>query len=266
MTDLKIDELLETLPQRTGHRTRALELFARAEELFTEAVQEANRALGPEASHGLSLTEDTVSSLTSTYRDFQGRVRQQLDTRIWRQVLEEAGVDTLLSRQEHDKLQAQLREQPPEATRQALESRLRQMRSSSEASFEQSIRELYERLERLFRPSTGDGFRARLICAHAIDFMGLRQGWRDDLDDLERILCVLDGAPVPERTERISWVLRDEIPGVSATLRPGEWSNEYLHVQWFKKGSMHVRVLREDLLGRIDEVLEGTGGTSARAV
>jgi hypothetical protein len=65
--------------------------------------------------------------------------------------------------------------------------------------------------------------------------------------DLDRVLCVLDGARLEDITTVVT-ALQEAFP----SKKPGTCESTYFHVRYFKKGTVHLKWKRQDLKNRFN--------------
>ena len=74
---------------------------------------------------------------------------------------------------------------------------------------------------------------------------------RDQLADLDRMLNLLDGKPVPENRHDLSIRLADHISKQHSTV----YEDEYLSIRYFQKGSGHITFKRPDLVEKMNGII-----------
>lgn len=74
--------------------------------------------------------------------------------------------------------------------------------------------------------------------------------------DLDRVFHILDKQEIPERYGGIVGALPNEI-GTCFSLpeSAGEAKTPYFRIKWFKNGNVHVTILADDLLAKLNRVL-----------
>lgn len=72
----------------------------------------------------------------------------------------------------------------------------------------------------------------------------------DELDDLTRVVCVLDGRPEPNHRQGTYAVVTEV-----QMARSAEATTTYFLMRWFKYGNAHVTFTRPDLVEKMDAIL-----------
>ncbi len=74
----------------------------------------------------------------------------------------------------------------------------------------------------------------------------------DRLADLERMLHLLSGKPIPDNRGNITINLDDHIQSVQGK---GRYEDEMFIIKYFKKGSAHITFKRLELIDRINDII-----------
>ena len=93
---------------------------------------------------------------------------------------------------------------------------------------------------------------------------GLNWGWqRDRLADLERMLILLDGKPVPDNRADITRRLGDHI---HENRHSNRYEDEMLVIKYFQKGTAHIVFKRPELVDKLNDIIARhyPGALSAR--
>ena len=82
---------------------------------------------------------------------------------------------------------------------------------------------------------------------------GLNWGWhRDRLADLERMLMILDGKPVPDNRADVTRRLDDHI---HANRHSNRYEDEMFVITYFQKGTAHIVFRRADLTEKLNDII-----------
>jgi hypothetical protein len=82
---------------------------------------------------------------------------------------------------------------------------------------------------------------------------GLNWGWqRDQLADLERMLCLLDSKTIPDNRNDVSIRFMDFIRD---NPREQVFEDEFLTLRFFQKRSGHITFKRLDLVEKINDIV-----------
>lgn len=82
---------------------------------------------------------------------------------------------------------------------------------------------------------------------------GLNHGCqRDRLADLERMLMILDGKPVPDNRADVTRRLGDHI---DANRHNNQYEDEMFAVKYFQKGTAHIVFKRPELVDKLNDII-----------
>ncbi|MBW4308804.1 DUF4942 domain-containing protein, partial [Escherichia coli] len=93
---------------------------------------------------------------------------------------------------------------------------------------------------------------------------GLNWGWqRDRLADLERMLMLLDGQPIPDNRADVTRRLSDHI---HTNRHSNRYEDEMFAIKYFQKGTAHINFKRPELLDKLNDIIARhyPGALSAR--
>ncbi|EIY0670930.1 DUF4942 domain-containing protein, partial [Salmonella enterica] len=82
---------------------------------------------------------------------------------------------------------------------------------------------------------------------------GLNWGWqRDRLTDLERMLMILDGKPVPDNRADVTRRLGEHI---HENRHSNRYEDEMFVIKYFQKGTAHITFKRPELVDRLNDII-----------
>lgn len=82
---------------------------------------------------------------------------------------------------------------------------------------------------------------------------GLNWGWqRDRLTDLERMLLLLDGKPIPDNREDVTRLLGDHIHSKRSSTY---YEDDMFAIRYFQKGTAHITFKRQDLVHKLNDIV-----------
>lgn len=116
--------------------------------------------------------------------------------------------------------------------------------------FERGVLACFRRLSWDYRTNQPFKFGKRIIVKYLLSQGSTNHRVTNELDDLIRVFCVLDGKPEPDHRHgayALVWNARHE--------RRTEAENDYLHLRWFKNGNGHLTFKRLDLVEKINVIL-----------
>ncbi|ELN3633791.1 DUF4942 domain-containing protein, partial [Escherichia coli] len=74
----------------------------------------------------------------------------------------------------------------------------------------------------------------------------------DRLADLERMLHLFSGKPIPDNRENITFRLDDHIQSVQGKAC---YEDEMFSIRYFKKGSAHIKFKNQELVDRLNDII-----------
>jgi hypothetical protein len=77
----------------------------------------------------------------------------------------------------------------------------------------------------------------------------------DELEDLQRVFCILDGKPEEDHRSGLYSRLNSAERGNGAWLSRGVHEDTYMQVRWFKNGNGHITFKRPDLVDRLNQII-----------
>lgn len=261
-----------TIDEIGAQRDRAVELYAKAYDLWCEALQ-AVRAAAP-AFTSYSMPEDAARALrsasTAGRADFLAAMTKVTDQAVWRYLIDSTGLDRLMDATAREQFRAQL-DNPPPATADNCFATMSQLVEDADLIFKRGVATTFSRLDRRFRSHDGFKIGSRMVLDAMLGLDGWWNSYRrhdDTLVDVERAFALLDGKPQPERDAGIVGAIK--LARESATggrFRPAafEAESDYFRVKVFKNGNAHVWFKRDDLLKRVNLLLADYYGASLGA-
>ena len=123
--------------------------------------------------------------------------------------------------------------------------------------FERGVINVFRGLNRNYKTNSPCKFGSKIIVNNLVrwDRWGfhLISGMQADrLADLERMLHLLSGKPIPDNRGNITINLDDHIRSVQGKER---YEDEMFIIKYFKKGSAHITFKRLELIDRINDII-----------
>lgn len=242
-------------------RDKVVAGVGQAMQILTEAANLAKEA-------GIGFPDIEVSETytrTGRYRvggvrndDAVEIARKSCDAGAWQRLLNDSGLRTFMDakarKQWDDALQ---RGDFPPLTVDNIASTFRQMHDTRGEMFERGVIAVFKGLSWNYKTNLPQKFGKRLVlrCVTSQVMRGERCGHPnhrtcDELDDLTRVLCLLEGKPEPDHRNgwhHLIWQARES--------REMCASSEYMTVKLHKNGNGHVTFLRMQPVYRMNEIL-----------
>lgn len=248
-----------TVAELCAHRARAVTLYAEAVEALARA-EEAHAAacqIGGRASLPFLAVE------RNAYGDraaFLPEMQKRMDRDIWRGLILGTPIGSLMDRQEADKFRVSLEKDPPEATEANVRATLERLMGESDEIFRRGLVNAFTRLNRDY--ASNDGFKIgdRIVLTWGVTWckiMGyftLHHTREHELQDIDRVMHVLDGKPAPDHQQGLCAALR------TLTYSRGRdvgttCESDYWRARIFKNGNIHLWPKRADLLERANKII-----------
>lgn len=183
--------------------------------------------------------------------------RRRLDAAGWRMLMDRSGMVALMDSQARDEWRRQLddgarswRDEPsiPELTADNIAATFGDLHGQRQAMFERGVVEVFRGLSWNYKTNSPVKIGKRIIVG-----IGSWSHHNNHLDDLDRVLHVLDGRPQPDHRSSLG------AQTSSARLRDARAAIEtdYLRLQCHKKGTGHVTFKRPDLVDAMNRIIAG---------
>ena len=189
-------------------------------------------------------------------------IRKRLDAMTWAHLMSESGLRTFMdakARREWDEKISKL--ECPAATIDNVRATFGNMYDARGEIFERGVINCFKALSWDYKTNQPFKFGRRLVMRFirgkitsargggtSLGYVNMRSS--DELDDLTRVLTVLDGKPEPDH--RDGWY--SKLNHVNKTTDP-DAENDYLRVACFRNGNGHVTFKRPDLVDRMNQIL-----------
>ncbi|BBU81045.1 restriction methylase [Escherichia coli] len=202
-------------------------------------------------------------------------ITRNLDREIWRDLMQHSGMLSLMDAQAHDTWYRSLEyDNFPEISEANILStlRFRFLRSPAKILFHSKFEQLHQNKDDVFERGVINLFRGlswnyktncpckfgnKIIVNNLVrwDRWGLHliTGQQADrLADLERMLHLFSGKPIPDSRENIIIRLDDHIRSVQGKAC---YEDEMFSIRYFKKGSAHITFRKPELVDRLNDII-----------
>lgn len=232
------------------HRDETIRLHKEAQDLLEQAAEARIRMTSG------------VDTFRDKYEENSRRERYEKTLRDYRIAVDHAGWQHIMDRTDFHRLMdakakqdffEQSQKNPPEFTPENVMSTLRALVGDSDKIFRRGLVESFKGLDRRFKSNSAFRVRKRMILTHMFNEWGtLNYRMGDQLIDIERVFAVLDGKPARGNAGIIAQV-RMERRGIEPQQSTHE--SDYMRVECYKNGNMHLWFTREDLLLKINRMI-----------
>ena len=185
-------------------------------------------------------------------------ITRNIDRCIWRDLMLKSGMMALMDAQARDQWHENLEEGDPPAISEAnILSTFEQLHLNKMDLFERGIINVFKGLSWDYKTNSPCSFGKKIIINNLVTHnrwgFSLNWGWRrDQLADLERMLFLLNGKPIPDNrgdiTTRLMAHIRDN-PDKDV------YEDELFRVRYFQKGTAHLTFKRLDLVEMMNDII-----------
>ena len=185
-------------------------------------------------------------------------VTRNIDRSIWRDLMLKSGMMALMDAQARDQWHKNLEEGDLPAISEAnILSTFEQLHLNKMDVFERGIINVFKGLSWDHKTNSPCRFGKKIIINNLVTHnrwgFSLNWGWRrDQLADLERMLFLLDGKPIPENRHDVTVRLSEHINQQST---PEIFDDVYFSIRYFQKGSAHITFKRPELIERMNDII-----------
>lgn len=181
-----------------------------------------------------------------------------IDRGIWRDLMQRSGMLSLMDAQARDQWYNSLeKEDIPEISEANILSTFEQLHQSKGEVFERGVINVFKSLSWDFKTNSPCKFGGKIIVTGLVKYdrwgFGLNWGWqRDRLADLERMLMILDGKPVPDNRADVTRRIGDLIHENGHSNR---YEDEMFAIKYFQKGTAHITFKRPELVDKLNDII-----------
>ncbi|MGI1273453.1 DUF4942 domain-containing protein [Enterobacter kobei] len=185
-------------------------------------------------------------------------ITRNIDRGIWRELMQQSGMLSLMDAQARDEWHNSLeKENIPAVSEENILSTFEQLHLNKGEVFERGVINVFKGLSWNFKTNCPCKFGAKIIVTGLVKYdrwgFGLNWGWqRDRLADLERMLMLLDGKPVPDNRADVTRRLGDHI---HANQHSNRYENEMFAIKYFQKGTAHISFKRPELVDKLNDII-----------
>ncbi|WP_313683355.1 DUF4942 domain-containing protein [Pantoea sp.] len=196
------------------------------------------------------LTEDVDKAIPA--------ITLNIDRSIWRDLMLKSGKMALMDAQARDQWHKNLEEGDlPAISEPNILSTFEQLHLNKMEFFERGIINVFKGLSWDYKTNSPCSFGKKIIINNLVTHnrwgFSLNWGWRrDQLADLERMLFLLDGKPIPENRGDVTTRLMDHVrdsPSKDA------YEDAFFNIRYYQKGTAHLTFKRLDLIEKMNDII-----------
>ena len=248
---LKIEALIAS-------RDRALDLVAQAQKLLLEA-ESIIQAAFPNPYKGIAqyFSRYGYYSTGANFLDERGLkgVEKEVDAAGWEFLLEQSGLKSFMNNRRREDFQNSIQDRTfPPLSIDAVIGTITELHEHRGDMMDDGVVEIYRSLSWDYKTNSPLKFGAKIIlhrfCEYWKQTGHMRFIGHNGLDDLMRVMCLLDGKPEPDHRNGM-WAQLEATHQAGAT----ELENEYLKVRWYRKGSGHVTFRDQRMVDQLNRII-----------
>lgn len=250
-----------TIDQVEAHRNRAIALYGDAFDKLEEARAASAAACQKQTFAAPGATVEAFAGYSKRLEErravYLESCRRDVDSAVWRFLIDASGLERLMDKQARDEFRASLDNDPPPATADNCRATMELLMGDAGMIFQRGISNVFSKLDRRFRSHDGFKIGSRVVLSYAFnDYGGWGRGQDETLRDIERTFYTLDGKVQPDRSAGIIGAI-DTARHSGRALTRGAWDveSDYFRFKTFKNGNAHLWFKRDDLLERVNQLL-----------
>ncbi|UCQ27497.1 DUF4942 domain-containing protein [Edwardsiella tarda] len=181
-----------------------------------------------------------------------------LDRSIWRDLMNRSGMLAIMDAQAREQWYRNLEGNDIPAISEAnILSTFEQLHQSKDEVFERGVINVFKGLSWDYKSNGPCKFGKKIIVNGLVkyDRWGFGLNWggqRDRLADLERMLMLLDGKPVPDNRADVIRRLSDHI---DANRHSNRYEDEMFTIKYFQKGTAHITFKKPELVDKMNDIV-----------
>ncbi|MFE8664006.1 DUF4942 domain-containing protein [Serratia nevei] len=185
-------------------------------------------------------------------------ITRNIDRDIWRDLMLKSGMLSLMDAQARDEWHKNLEGGDlPEISEENILATFEQLHYSKDEIFERGVINVFKGLSWDYKTNSPCSFGKKIIINNQVTYnrwvFSLNWGWyRDQLTDLERMLFLLDGKPIPDNRGDICTRVMAHIRDNSAK---DVYEDEFFSIRYFQKGTAHLTFKRLELVEKMNDII-----------
>lgn len=185
-------------------------------------------------------------------------ITRNLDRDIWRDLMKRSGMLSLMDAQARDQWYRNLEgDNIPAISEANILSTFEQLHQSKDEVFERGVINVFKSLSWNYKTNSPCHFGKKVIISNLVSYnqwgFTLNHGYRrDQLADLERMLHLLDGKPIPDNHGDICTRLMEHIRDNPAK---EVYEDAFFSIRYFQKGTAHLMFKRLDLVEKMNDII-----------
>lgn len=213
--------------------------------------------------------------LTESYRQFDWVVRgnghhydsdltseegftsivKRLDSALWGKLMHDSGLLTFMDSKAKAEFAGQVNEcKVPPLTHENIEASFSSLYANRDDIFDRGVINCFKKLSWCYKTNNPVKFGKRIIKEYFCErWGGFTYTAINDLEDLQRVFCLVDGKPEEDHRGGLGHRLRQAKP--YSNPGAGQHDDVYMSIRWFKNGNAHITFLRPDLVDKLNSII-----------
>ncbi|MEX2942151.1 DUF4942 domain-containing protein [Serratia fonticola] len=186
-------------------------------------------------------------------------ITRNLDRDIWQDLMKKSGMLGLMDAQARDQWYRNLESKDlPAISSNSIYSTFEQLHRDKGEVFERGVINVFKSLSWHYKINSPCRFGKKVIVSNLVSYnqwgFTLNHSYqRDQLADLERMLHLLDGKPLPDNRSDLTTRLYEHIRANPQMAKVYE--DEYFSIKYFMKGSAHLTFRKPGLVEKMNDIV-----------
>jgi len=191
--------------------------------------------------------------------DTDRNIALEVDSGGWQHLMNESGMRSLMdAKARHEWDESIHKGKVPDFNRENVTSTFQELHGSRGEIFERGVLAVFKRLSWCYKTNQPFAFGKRIWVTYLRGSMSgpgnslgyVNHDHTDELDDLVRVLSILDGKPEPDHRNGMYSAI-NQVKDLSNR----DVDTEYLHVRCFRNGNGRITFKRPDLVTKMNQIL-----------
>lgn len=186
-------------------------------------------------------------------------ITRNLDRDIWQDLMKKSGMLSIMDAKARDQWYRNLESKDlPAISEESIYSTFEQLHRDKGEVFERGVINVFKSLSWHYKTNSPCRFGKKVIVSNLVSYnqwgFTLNHSYRrDQLADLERMLHLLDGKPLPDNRSDLTARLYEHIRANPQMAKVYE--DEYFSIKYFMKGSAHLTFRKPGLVEKMNDIV-----------